>query len=178
MGSTDAQGGGAIASKNAASGPFSHTDAILDLPEGMKLVEKKFLNHHIEIYQDSEDNTLIKLLDESGEGGFVDPSKPATGNHCVWLTCGYYTCCSVSEIAFLSTKIPLSFTIHDQDGESYIVDHFFLPVKEEDREMLLSADERDVRDAEVWMLDDRKNVLPDWVTVWKKVTTNKTRSLF
>lgn len=146
----------------------------------MKLIEKKFINHHIEVYQDEVNGMVIKLLDNSGDGGVVDSSGVVTGDHCVMLTNGLGTICSVDEILYLLRKLPLSITVSDDtDSESNIViDNFSLPPEDEDRHKLLTMRSRDIWQLEAWMREDSRNSPPPWYVVWESMSNNQTKSLF
>lgn len=146
----------------------------------MKLIEKKFINHHIEVYQDKRRGTVIRLLDNSGEGGFVDPDGVVTGDHCVMFTNGLGTICSVDEILYLLRKLPLSITVSDDNGyeSNVVIDNFSLPPEDEDRHKLLTLRSRDIWQIENWMREENRNDPPHWYLVWTKISNNQTKSLF
>lgn len=143
----------------------------------MLLLEKLFINHHIEIFDD-EGVVRIKLTDHSGVGGFVDPSGVVGGELYAPLQDGSCTPCSLKEVMFLLDKLPLSVMVQDLEGESCTIDSSELPKERNQREKLLSLRCRDIWEEEERVSDDENAQPQPWYAAWKKATENKTRSLF
>lgn len=116
----------------------------------MKQVEKLYENHHIHVYKDGQ-ATRIQLLDNSGDGGFLDTSRPIKeefypGGYLIPLEGGSCTPGTAAEVAKIVRRLPVVVERVDYDRDTdddkfatYAIHPSLFPADDKALENLLSA---------------------------------------
>lgn len=148
----------------------------------MALIEKVFINHHIEMHDDCG-RISIRLIDEScGPGELVDESGviKLVDNYCmIPLKSGGSTPTSPEAAIYILSKLSIPVEKNDDWGENPIViDHFFLPESDEERLALITADRASMIEVEREIEHRERATPPEWYTTLKRLRSTEMRSLF
>jgi hypothetical protein len=148
----------------------------------MALLEKLFINHHIEVH-DKGGQISIRLTDEShgpfetiDEGAIIDPIG---SGFLLPLKSGGSTPASPEEVVFILSKLKMAVRKYDEDGENpVVIDHFFMPESDEQRLALLKANPGSIRQLERELDDGERHEAPEWYKVLTALRETPGRSLF
>lgn len=148
----------------------------------MALVDRVFINHLIEVYE-QDGRTSIRLIDGSGgPGELVDDERviePIGGNFSIPVKSGGGTPGSPEEVLFILSKLKMAVNKFDDDGENPIViDHFYLPASNDERLALLTASSETINRIERELDNGERAKAPEWYSTLMSLRVNPVRSLF
>lgn len=148
----------------------------------MALIEKVFINHHIEVHDDGG-QILLRLTDESGgPGELVDESGivKIVDDHCaIPLKSGGCTPTSPEAAVYILSKLAMPVEKNDDwDENPIIIDHFFLPKSDEERLALITADRDAMIEVEREIENGECAAPPEWYTTLQHLRGAGMRSLF
>ncbi|MGY3582364.1 hypothetical protein ACVIGB_000712 [Bradyrhizobium sp. USDA 4341] len=148
----------------------------------MAIIERTFINHHIEVHE-TNGRISVRLIDESfGPGEVVDESRviePLGSSFLIPVHSGGSTPGSAEEVVYILSKLKMAVRLSDEDGENpIVVDHSYLPAADDQRLEFIIADWSSMRQVERDLEDGARKEPPEWYVTLKSMRANPVRSLF